>query len=597
MKHRLTYFLLAFLLVHLGTVVFAEDKTTAIFPHIKISLKTDQSTEFTNPKLGIHFELEKGWHIYGQSPGDIGLPTKVEWNLPTELKAAESKWPVPKKFESEGLTSFGYEDELSLENEIFLMEKEMGGNGGGFRNVNVEAAIEWVLCQDECIPGKVKLNQFVNLKFPTLANAKVGATSNPEKNDTSEHLSFLLTLCFAFIGGLILNLMPCVFPVISLKILSFVNQSDKKSALGHGMLFSFGIILSFWVLSGILFTARAIGSEVGWGFQFQSPTFVVLMGFLLFAIGLNFLGVFDVGLGVQRVADSADKGDGLWGSFFSGVLSTLLATPCSAPFMASAIASSFVMPVWMGFLVFTFIGFGMSFPYLILSAFPSTLKLLPKPGAWMVRLKQVMAFPMFATVIWLVWVLGFQIGSTGVAYFLSGLLCFSMGLWVLGQWCNAGASDRQRRLSMYSCAISFAVAILIALPKESQVVGKLGTRVNDQEDNYSEMYTEARLKELIATQKPVLVEFSAAWCLTCQVNHMLLYRSGEVREALKAKGVILLDADWTNRDPVITKAIKSLGREGVPLNALYIPGRHSPLILPQVLTVKHLTKALEEISS
>lgn len=574
---------------------YAEDRSSAIFPHLKVELKADHGSELANPILWVEFELEKGWHIYGQNPGDIGLPTKIKLNVPKEIRALEADWPATQKFESEGLTSFGYEEKLILGHELLLAEEELFGGVRDLSDVNIEATIEWVLCRDECIPGKVVLNKSTDLILPTNVATKENRAGR--KGAVAEDRSFILTLCFAFIGGFLLNLMPCVFPVISLKILSFVNQSNKNSALGHGVVFAMGIIISFWLLSGFLFIARAIGSEVGWGFQFQSPTFVVLIGFLLFAVGLNFLGVFDIGLGVQRVADSADKGAGYVGSFFSGVLSTLLATPCSAPFMASAIAGSFVLPVWMGFLVFTFIGLGMSVPYLILSAFPNTLKFLPKPGNWMLRLKQIMAFPMFATVIWLIWVLSIQTGSTGVVFFLSGLLILSIGLWMLGQWCHPGASDKHRRLAMYSCAIAFAVAVLVALPKESHANYKLGTRVNDNGDDVAQMYTEAKLNQLIADKKPVLVEFSAAWCLTCQVNHLLLYRSGEAKQALREKGVVLLDADWTNRDPVITRAIKSLGREGVPLNVLYIPGRQEATVLPQVLTLGGLTEALNEIPS
>ncbi len=571
----------------------AEEQSNASFEHIDVEMLSDQGSDSSDPKLGVHFKIETGWHIYAKNPGDVGLPTVVKWNVPEGTKIREPIWPAPKEFHADGLTSYGYENELTLTSELIATENKDNEIKNNLYPLNAKAEVEWLLCKDECIPGQVTLNKPMMLRFPT---AKLSDNlSQGIGTSKTDYLSFTLSLCLAFIGGILLNLMPCVFPVLSLKILSFVNQTDTKRALRHGAVFASGIILSFWVLSGMLIVVRAFGSKVGWGFQFQSPTFVILMGFLIFSVALNLLGVFEIGLTAQRIAGRADRKSGYLGSFFSGVLSTLLATPCSAPFMASAIAAALVLPLWMAFLVFTAIGLGMSAPYLLLSAFPRWLNFLPRPGAWMLRLKQIMAFPMFATVIWLVWVLSVQVGSVGLINFLIGLLCLSIGFWTMGQWYQPGARTHHRRLALATFALSVISASAIALPIDFISDGVAHSITNAKEEIPTEPYSETRLTELVSSQKPVLVEFSAAWCLTCQINHLLLFRSEKVRQALNDKGIVLLVGDWTKRDSVITQAINSLGREGVPLSALYLPGKNQPLVLPQILTVDGLLGALKDI--
>ena len=597
----------ALLLVVLGTLpVRAEDGSNLLqlppnndqvrLRHISLELIADNGIASSSQKIGVKFSLEPGWHIYGQTAGDVGLPTSVTWNLPPGIKANEPIWPKPRTFIADGLTSYGYENELSLISELVADESSdtdsvaIGSRHFG-SSIDVKAAVEWVLCKEECIPGRATLNKTITL----LSTLKQGGKSGiPATFAADSSPGLLLSIWLAFIGGILLNLMPCVFPVLSLKILSFVDQNDSRKALHHGGAFAFGIVLSFWILSGMLLLIRAVGSEAGWGFQFQSPTFVVLMGFLLFAIGLNLMGVYEIGFGLQRAASKADRQNGCWGSFFGGVLSTLLATPCSAPFMASAVAAALVMPVWMAFLVFTSIGLGMSAPYLLLSAFPHLLRFLPKSGSWMVRLKQGLSFPMFATVIWLVWILSLQVGSDGVVRFLLGLLFISIGLWTFGQWCLATVRLRYRIMALSVMGLSLIAAFSVVLPLEPTVSGvQIGGK--GKGEIATEPYSERRLNELLASNRPVLVEFSAAWCLTCQVNDLIVYRSEQVQKRLQEKGVVLLVGDWTKRDSAITRAINSLGRDGVPLNALYIPSRHAPLVLPQVLTPDGLLAALGEI--
>ena len=567
------------------------------------------------------------------------------------MTSGEPIWPAQKTFHADGLTSYGYEEQLVLFSEISSdnryseLRKDTKTTSD---KVMVEVAVEWVLCKEECIPGQVTLNKaFTTADFAMspshiqLRNSTTQESENKGAPLTSisqatpsqaeqesvkyasaqirglptidsrsgnefekiglsieqgeESQGFLITLLMAFFGGILLNLMPCVFPVLSIKIMSFVNQTDSRSGLSHGGVFALGIVVSFWILSGLLFVLRALGAEVGWGFQFQSPTFVIVMGMVIFAVGLNFMGVFEIGHAAQRVASQADRGTGYWGSFFSGVLSTLLATPCSAPFMASAIAATMVLPIWRALLVFTSIGFGMSAPYVVLSAYPRLLGFLPKPGNWMVRLKQIMAFPMFATVIWLVWVLSLQVSGAGVVRFLVGVLCLSIGFWTLGQWYVPQAKLVHRRVAVLVFCLTVISAFSVALPGESDTKGSALISNDGQSNIVKAAYSEERLNQLLASNTPVLVEFSAAWCLTYQVNNLVLSRSEEVVQELKRRNVAMLVGDWTKRDPAITRAINALGRDRVPLNALYIPGKSSPIVLPQVVTPGGLLDALNQI--
>lgn len=441
----------------------------------------------------------------------------------------------------------------------------------------------------------------------TAAGSVAGAAGS--NDGSAAPLSMGLALLLALGGGLLLNLMPCVFPVLSLKILSFVQQSehDKGMIRRHGFAFGAGVLVSFWVLAASLLLVRAAGGGVGWGFQLQSPIFVAGLALLLFGVSLNLLGAFEVGVGLTSLGGAnagKPKAKGYGGSFASGVLATVVATPCTAPFMGAALGYALTQPPASAMLVFTALGIGVALPYMLLSLNPSWLKVLPRPGAWMETLKQFMAFPMFATALWLVWVFGLQTGVNGVAMLLGGFLLLGMAVWLFGRW-SGSASGRTRFITRTLAAGSAVLALFVvyrgsaelpdAVAAESAPAGGAATKVVWQP------FSAAKVAELRAAGKPVFVDFTAAWCITCQVNKKVTLARQDVLEAFARRGVTLMRADWTRRDPEITKVLEGFGRSGVPVYALYKPNSAEsssdspPHLLPEVLSEPVVMEALQAL--
>ncbi|MCG2588175.1 protein-disulfide reductase DsbD family protein [Rhodohalobacter sulfatireducens] len=410
--------------------------------------------------------------------------------------------------------------------------------------------------------------------------------------------SFLLILGFAFLGGMILNLMPCVFPILSIKVMNFLQVSgdNPKKAKIHGWVFGAGVLVSFLILAGSLLLLRAGGQELGWGFQLQSPPFIAFLTFLMFGLGLNLMGVFEIGNSLMNVAGSAQTGEGLKGSFFSGVLATVLATPCTAPFMGTALGAAITMPALSALLVFAVLGFGMAAPYILLSSFPALMKKLPKPGAWMETFKQFMAFPLFATAIWLAWVFGQQVGIDGLTNLLIGLLLLSMGIWILNRW-------KATQISNVSRIVSRAFVILLVtggffISASSNTKQQTSGTTSAQTDQYGiewQSYTEAKLEQHLAENRNVFLDFTAAWCITCKANERVVFSSEDVKEKFRDLDFVMMKADWTNRNPEITRALESFGRNGVPLYVIYNEDLEEPMILPELLTPGIVMDALDDL--
>lgn len=403
-------------------------------------------------------------------------------------------------------------------------------------------------------------------------------------------VSFLPAFLSAFLGGLLLNLMPCVFPVLSMKVLGFVEAAgeSKGKPWMHGVVFTLGVLVSFWALTAALLAVKAGGAKVGWGFQLQEPGIVIALAVLFFALGLNFLGVFEIGLTLTRLGDVAERKSGLSGAFWSGVLATLAATPCTAPFMGSAVGFALTAPVLQTFLIFTSLGLGMAFPYLVLSSVPALLRFVPRPGPWMESFKQFLAFPLLATTGGLLWVLGQQRGPNAVAVMLQALVLFGMAAWAYGRW---GFSIKP---GVRARGLAFTALLLAAGLAVSVQAARFGAPDPSGHSGPWQSFSPEKVAELRAAGKPVFVDFTAAWCFSCQVNEQVALKPKEVLDAFQARGITMLKADWTNRDEVITRELEKFGRSGVPLYVLY-PAGGEPEVLPQVLTPSIVLKALEKI--
>ncbi len=439
------------------------------------------------------------------------------------------------------------------------------------------------------------------------------AIGNPTIKSNSSSLTFEggigLALVFAFMGGMLLNLMPCVLPVISFKVMSFVKMAGQSRSLTlkHGLMFSLGVILSFWLLASAMLMLRAYGQAVGWGFQLQEPLFVVILASVLFVFALSLFGLFEWGMffaswAGQTQVETSQKSSSYTGSFLSGVLATAVATPCTGPFLGSAVGFAVTLPVFQALLIFTSLGLGMCFPYLLLSAFPSYLRFMPKPGAWMETFKQLMGFILLATVLWLMWVFSAQTDAFSLICLLAGFLCFSIGGWIYGRGCSLVATRKKRIFaSLLVILFAFVGGEAILFPRASWYSQDSGSsHAKSSKDHWEgwEDFSPERLAQLRSEGKPVFIDFTAKWCLICQANHLVL-SSDYVRKQLDDSGVVKMKADWTKSDPIITQALSTFGRNSVPLYVLYGNNeKQEPLILPQVLTpdvvADHLNKAISE---
>lgn len=546
----------------------------------------------------IHFRVDPGWHIYGKDPGDTGLPTTVSWELPSGFSVGDLQWPAPRRFVAQGSASYGYEKEVSLLARI-TPPADLASPG----KATLRAHVSWLACRIECTPGKADLALELPVA-PALPAADPGwaavraASAQSVPPPDAAPPGFLLALALAFIGGVILNLMPCVLPVISLKVLSFVRSSEKggETALRHGLLFTAGVLVSFWAIAGVLAALKSGGRLIGWGFQFQSPVIVTITAALFFLIGLNLLGVFEVNLPVR--ISSRHPAAGGSGSFLSGFLATVVATPCTAPFMGAALGYALTQPTVVSFAVFTALALGLAAPYALLSGLPGLASRVPRPGPWMATLRQVLAFPMLGSVIWMMYVLETQTGFPAILVLLSALLAAGMGAWIYGRWGGLEQGRRSRITSACLALVLVVGATAFSARQSAQAAGSSAreSAAGPQRGSW-EPWSQERVSRLQAAGTPVFVDFSAKWCLSCQVNEKVALESPAVESAFREAGVATLRADWTDGDDAIATELARLGRAGVPVYALYPAGSSTPLLLPEILTPGVVLEALHGLDT
>ncbi|MBC6405130.1 MAG: thioredoxin family protein [Rhodospirillales bacterium] len=699
----------------------AAQSETAGTERVQVRLLSDRAGVVPGKAFTLALEqnIVPGWHTYWLNPGDSGLPTEIDWQLPEGARAGPILWPHPHRFDVGPITNYGFSDRVALLSEIVPPENLQPGD-----SFPIRAQVRWLVCEEICIPEEAELaltlpavatlgeavqhpaleaarsdipvaspwasvtrqaGERVELHldlppatldsvieaafFPdawgqilhsgeqrlwtgqsglvlslepdtgfdpsrtplrgvlvlterladgseshralTLeAKIEQGAMSTATATEAGGTLSalplgtaarfsdvgFLPALLFALLGGIVLNLMPCVFPVLSIKILSLSQQlgGDRRHMRRHGFVYTLGVLVSFAAVGGLLLSLRAGGEALGWGFQFQSPTFVLLMALLFFALGLMLSGVFSLGSALIGIGAGLGDKPGLSGSFFTGVLATLAATPCTAPFMGAAIGFAVTASPPLAMAVFLSLGLGLALPYLLLTLMPQALRWLPKPGAWMERLKQLLAFPLFGAAIWLVWVLALQSGADGVLAVLAAMLVLAFAAWLFQA---TRGLKRTGRLAATASAVLLLLASVFAapglLPARTTAVA---SAVSDGSIE-SKPFSPERVAALRAEGQPVFVNFTAAWCITCLVNEEIAFRDEEVARAFADAEVTYLKADWTNRDPVIAEALAAYGRSGVPLYLLYPAGGGEAAVLPQILTVGGVLEALQAASN
>lgn len=439
-----------------------------------------------------------------------------------------------------------------------------------------------------------------------VGNRAAAYADAPPANDFEFQGGVALAIAFAFLGGMILNLMPCVLPVISLKILSFVKLAgeSRKLIFQHGLAFALGVLLSFWTLAGVLLALQAYGRSVGWGFQLQEPIFVAALAAVLLVFSLSLFGLFEMGTSMISMASQTqpNKNKGLLSSLLSGILATAVATPCTGPFLGSAVGFAVTLPAPLALLIFTSLGLGMSLPYLVLAAFPSLLRFLPRAGNWMIAFKELMGFFMLATVLWLIWIFGAQTNSFAISILLAGFFFMAIACWIYGRWATPLQKKLTRTIGLLAASCFFALGAYAVVMSSSSWADAMGggssvsTNVASAEGEWEEFSAE-RVAELRKKGIPVFIDFTAKWCLICQANHLVL-TVDEVNQKFNEKGVVKMKADWTKNDSAIAAELRKFGRNSVPLYVLYgTDSTEKPQILPQVLTPETVTESLNHIGN
>ena len=559
-------------------------------------------------RVAVKLVHAKGSHTYGKvlPPDVIGRPTSLKWTLPEGWKVEELPWPATHAVPStDGKMSEGYDGTVYLPAAI-----TPAGKAGDVANLAVKANV--LVCDEKsCMPKtldatlQIRLAAAVEMDAaaaeafgkaaapaPPSAEAKANEPNRmPGKKIAPQTRSFAGYMLFAFIGGLILNVMPCVFPVLGIKILGVVQQAggDKKLVVLHGLAYTVGVLVCFWALGGVV-----ISLGKSWGFQLQSPGFVFGLCVFFLIFSLNMAGLFEIGASAVGVGADLQAKHGYGGSFFSGLLATVVATPCSAPFLGSALGFTVTLPMAQGLLMFTMIGLGLASPFLLLSLAPSLVSKLPRPGAWMESFKQGMSFLLFGTVAYLAWVLTGMVEGQPMLFLLFGLVLVAMGCWIYGRWFLPHKPAKTRGLGVLFALLAIIGGLWLGWPQaQAQTAHSVGGATSEGGLTW-EAWSPEKEAELRAANKPVYIDFTAKWCLTCQVNKRV-YHDPALQALIKEKGIVLLKADWTNDDPRITRAITALGKAAVPVNVLYLPGKEEGDILDELLTVDLVSAAFRQV--
>ena len=592
--------------------------------------------------------MDEGWHTYWENPGDSGGPIEINWDLPDGFAVSNIKWPLPEKIEYPPLMTFGYENfviypmVLSIpkdySNDYFEMTAdilicadvcipESGKISSNFSDIDSDSLIyEWLeSVPSDFLPIKASIadnnleirftfeKEIREIYFFPDENSSIDYSSkqNFYKKDGSyflfinlfneelqkisgvldingtgykiansqienlneESLSLFTALIFALLGGLILNLMPCVFPVISLKVLSFVSMggSSSKKIRNHALVFTFGVIASFMAIAFAIVLLKQAGNYVGWGFQLQSPLIVGLLSMVMVLISLVLITENSFGESLTKLGNFERNENGYYSSFLTGVLAVVVASPCTAPFMGAALGYALIQPSGESIPIFLSLSLGFSLPYLLLAVNPKLINFLPKPGNWMITLKEFFAFPMLATAIWLFWVFSLQVDQNLVIFLLIGWLLLALNFWIfLKNW--------KKIIKVIIFGISI-LSMLYFLPSIENSDTKQNLIIGSATEWYEGIEEDLRNKN-----QPYFINFTAAWCITCQSNEITAFSKDNFKDLLEKNNIEYIKADWTNRNDDITKSLKKYGRSGVPFYLYWEPGYEKPKILPAILT-------------
>lgn len=553
-----------------------------------------------NSEITVDIVIPDNWHVNANVTADEFLkPSSIEIAA-REIEFGEPKWPEPIK---------EYNEVLEFENLVFKghfqIKIPVKAVADGYDSLTTNATFHYQACDNSiCLaPASVDIRIGKNKAGISKANSAADLKKNDEGNGTQESnnaASVALLLFFAFVGGIILNLMPCVLPVLSLKLFSLIKQAGQSRSrlVALGIATTAGILASFWTLAGIVAAIKAGGGAAGWGMQFQSPGFIAFMIVILTAFAMSFFGVFEIwlpGSATTRM-DAAGHKAGIAGAFFTGALLVLLSTPCSAPFLGTAMGFAFTASTPVLFLFFTAAGLGLALPYLLVSAFPTTLKVLPKPGKWMVTLQKAMGILLIATVAWLLWIVNEQAGGRGVALFVGFILGTVVVSFAIGKFAPPGSSFAKEVRLLIVCALAFAFAwfAYIAPQYEKVLDERFNARMAQQllEGGWYR-YSPQLIAEFAKAGRTIFIDATADWCLTCKANEAAVLSDKDLLQKLDSAGVVRMKADWTRETPEVNELLYSMGKSGVPAYAIYPKGDKSKqVVLPELLTSGLILEAI-----
>lgn len=553
-----------------------------------------------NSEITVDIVIPDNWHVNANVAADEFLkPSSIEIAA-RGIGFGEPKWPEPIK---------EYNEVLEFENLVFKghfqIKIPVKAVADGYDSLTTNATFHYQACDNSiCLaPASVDIRIGKNKAGISKANSAADLKKNDEENGTQESnnaASVALLLFFAFVGGIILNLMPCVLPVLSLKLFSLIKQAGQSRSrlVALGISTTAGILASFWALAGIVAAIKAGGGAAGWGMQFQSAGFIAFMVVILTAFAMSFFGVFEVwlpGSATTRM-DAAGHKAGLVGAFFTGALLVLLSTPCSAPFLGTAMGFAFTASTPVLFLFFTAAGLGLALPYLLVCAFPAVLKVFPKPGPWMVKLQKAMGVLLLATVAWLLWIVNQQAGNTGVVLFLGIVLLSGVFSFIIGKFAPPGVAFWREAVLFAAAAIALAFAwFTFAAPQYEKVLSdRFNARMAQQvlEDGWYR-YSPQLVAEFAKAGRTILIDATADWCLTCKANEAAVLSDPALLQKLDSAGVVRMKADWTRETPEVNELLYSMGKSGVPAYAIYPKGDKSKqVVLPELLTSGLILEAI-----
>ena len=526
-------------------------------------------------QLRFDWTITQGYYLYRERFKFNAVDPSSQLQPPV-FETGKVKWDD--YFEAELEVYYGHTSvSLPFETDAAQLEVQIESQGCADAGLCYPPYKQWVTV--DLLSGTVDISSKPSVSAQRANSANASA-------DTP--LSLAWVLVFALAGGMILNLMPCVFPVLSIKALSFAraHQSNRSKQI-HGLAYTAGVVSSFVAIAVVMLALRSAGEAVGWGFQLQSPGFIIGLIYLFFVMGLAFSGYLEIGTGLMSVGQSADSNEeSLGSSFLTGVLATTVASPCTAPFMGPALGFAVSQSSAVALLVFAFLGLGMALPFILLTLIPGLSQRLPKPGQWMETFKQFLAFPLYLTAVWLIWVAGRQTSVDVVAAVIVGLILIAMAIWL---WKLDQASDTKAwRLSVSRLLAALCVVAAVAIP----VAGLSG---QDKEDGW-EPYSPERLSQLRSSGEPVFINLTADWCITCLANEKVALSSEAFYQALTDNNITYMKGDWTNSDPEITELLNQYQRSGVPLYLLYPRGDGQVQILPQILLQDLVVDALNSVN-